>query len=152
MKVVLSLAMLIFGAGLAFAEQPAVVVEQIIDPGAGRPDALFRFEPELVRIAPGETVRFVGTRGKHSVTLHKSMRPDGAPIFEIENQDVADIRFDQPGVYGVYCRIHSRHGMVMLIAVGDDWPNLAARDAKTPPRQRAKYDRLFESLLAAPTP
>jgi pseudoazurin len=82
-------------------------------------DGIMVFEPALVRIAPGDTVRFVATDKGHNVESMPGMLPDGVPPFTgTMNEDVS-VTFDKPGVYGVRCKPHYTMGMVALIVVGD---------------------------------
>ncbi|PVZ71970.1 plastocyanin/azurin family copper-binding protein [Pelagibaculum spongiae] len=85
---------------------------------------MFRFEPDYLRIQPGDTVRFTGSMGQHTVTTVKGMLPEGVKPVEIHSIPSKDIKFDVPGVYGLKCRVHNRYGMVALLVVGDPSSNL----------------------------
>ncbi len=70
------------------------------------------FEPALVKIEPGDTVKFVATDKGHNAETIKGMLPAGAaPFVGKINQDIA-VTFDKPGVYGVKCLPHYGMGMV----------------------------------------
>ena len=72
------------------------------------------FEPALVKIAPGDTVKFVATNKGHNAETIKGMLPEGAePFVGKVNQEIA-VTFDKPGVYGVKCLPHYAMGMVGL--------------------------------------
>ena len=86
---------------------------------ASAASGMFRFAPDLVRIAPGETVTFLNSRGSHTVKTQKGLWPEGAPTVDIAGQLSTDVPFDEPGLYGVICGRHGKYGMVMLVAVGD---------------------------------
>lgn len=107
------------GLGVAFAQQALRVVDQITDLSATAASGMFRFAPDLVRIAPGEAVTFLNSRGSHTVNTQKGLWPEGVPEVDISGQQRAEIVFEKPGLYGVTCRRHGKYGMVMLIAVGD---------------------------------
>lgn len=129
--------------------EPGAAVEQIIDVSAHSKEEMFRFSPKVTRVAEGTTVRFTGTTGRHTVTLIRKMAPEGVRSFDIRGQAEMDVVFDRPGVYGVRCRVHGRHGMVMLIAVGDEWSNLEAAKAHMPelePAEQAVFEKLFSQL------
>src|SRR5690606_7471997 len=77
------------------------------------------FEPALVKIAPGDTVRFVATDKSHNAESISGMLPEGATPFKGKtNQDVT-VTFTNPGVYGVKCMPHYGMGMVALVVVGE---------------------------------
>lgn len=44
--------------------------------------AVMMFEPALVKIAPGDTVKFVPTDKGHNAESTKVMLPDGATLFQ----------------------------------------------------------------------
>ena len=125
------------------------VVHQIIDLNADTPAHAFRFEPKLLRVPAGSTVRFKGSTGRHTVTSILRMIPVGARAFEIRGKPELDLSFDKEGVYGIRCRVHGRHGMVMLLVVGDPSSNLEEARAYLPKlgeAERAGFEELFEQL------
>lgn len=125
------------------------VVHQIIDPNADTPAHAFRFEPRYLEVPEGATVRFKGSTGRHTVTSIPAMIPDGARAFEIRGKPELDLTFTQQGVYGIRCRVHGRHGMVMLLVVGDPAANLAAAQAYLPKlaeAERVEFEKLFAHL------
>lgn len=82
------------------------------------------FEPQVLAIAPGDTVKFVAADKGHNAESLAGMIPEGAEPFKGKmNQDVT-IAFDKPGVYGYQCKPHYTMGMVGLVVVGDAAPNL----------------------------
>ena len=101
------------------------------------------FEPSLLTIAPGDTVRFLATDKGHNVLSIEGMAPNGAAPFSGKmNQDIT-VTFDKPGVYGFECKPHYGMGMVGLVVVGDP-VNLT--EAKAVP-QKGKAKKRFEQLL-----
>ena len=77
------------------------------------------FEPALVKIEPGDTVKFVATDKGHNAETIKGMLPaDAAPFAGKINEDIV-VTFDKPGVYGVKCMPHYGMGMVALVVVGN---------------------------------
>ena len=129
-------------------DMPVVdVVDQIIDVDAATTYDAFRFEPDYMLIKAGTTVRFKGSTGRHTVTTVRGMYPKGARPFEIRGRPVMDIMFEKEGVYGIRCRIHGRHGMAMLIVVGDPKVNLdEARVQRVGKKEAVKFKRLFDRL------
>jgi pseudoazurin len=125
------------------------VVHQIIDLNADTPAHAFRFEPKLLQVPAGSTVRFKGSTGRHTVTSIIRMIPEGARAFEIRGKPELDLTFDKEGVYGIRCRVHGRHGMVMLLVVGDPNSNLEEARAYLPKlgeAEQAGFKELFEQL------
>jgi pseudoazurin len=83
------------------------------------PTGFFVFDPELVRIQPGDTVDFIASDRGHDVHSVNGMIPDGAqPIDGTTNQD-RKMTFDQPGVYVITCKVHTLMGMMCVVLVGD---------------------------------
>jgi pseudoazurin len=80
------------------------------------------FEPDVVRIAPGDVVHFVVMDKGHAhdaVTI-RGMLPEGAEPFAGEPDEDVTVTFTVPGVYGYKCTPHySNYGMVGLVIVGE---------------------------------
>ena len=114
------------------AAQAPIEVDQVTDPTASEPTRLFRFRPALLRVPVGTNVRFLNMRGQHTVVSLPKMWPDGVPLIRLSNLSSTDVRFDKAGVYGFTCKVHGCYGMVMLVAVGDVFPNLEAAKAGMP--------------------
>ena len=114
----------------------------------GGPTPIGAHEPALVKIEPGDTVKFVATNKGHNAETINGMLPDGAAAFTGKvNQDIA-VTFDKPGIYGVKCLPHYGMGMVALIVVGEP-PNLdAARAVTHPGKARPVFAALFGRLPA----
>ena len=105
------------------------------------------FEPNFVAIQPGDTVTFVPTDKSHNVETIKDMFPEGFEPFKSKVNEAFTVTFDQPGVYGVKCTPHFAMGMVGLIAVGDELPNLeAVRAVKLPNKAQERIDAAFAGL------
>ena len=104
------------------------------------------FEPDLVKVQPGDTVTFVATDPGHDAQSVPGMLPEGAQPFEGKIGKDVTVTFTQPGVYGVKCKPHYVMGMVGVVVVGDPAPNLeAAKKAKNP----GKAGKLFTELLGS---
>jgi pseudoazurin len=82
------------------------------------PEGMMVFERALVKIAPGDTVKFIATDQGHNAETIKGMLPADAKSFAgTSGEDIAVV-FDKPGVYGVKCLPHYGMGMVAMIVVG----------------------------------
>src|SRR5262245_18491290 len=95
---------LLFGTVLAlatFGSAAAAEVEiKMLDKGT---EGVRVFEPAVVKIDPGDTVKFVAANKGHNVEPIKTMIPaDAAPFAGKMNEDTS-ITFEKPGVYGVKC-------------------------------------------------
>ena len=105
------------------------------------------FEPDLVKIAPGDTVTFVPTDKGHDAQSIPDMLPAGAQPFKGEMSQPVTGTFDVPGAYGVKCAPHYGMGLVALVVVGDNPTNLDALKAvKQPKRPAERFEHLFEEL------
>lgn len=94
------------------------VVDQVTDIGASAASGMFRFSPELLRIAPGDTVTFLNSRGSHTVRTQQGLWPEDAAPIDIRGQSRTTVTFESPGLYGIACGRHGRYGMAMIVAVG----------------------------------
>ncbi|MFT4743157.1 MAG: pseudoazurin [Yoonia sp.] len=77
------------------------------------------FEPAFLRIAVGDTVKFIAEDRGHNAESIADMMPEGAAGFEGRINEEIVATFDTEGFYGVRCKPHFAMGMVMTIAVGD---------------------------------
>lgn len=101
------------------------------------------FEPDLIRIAPGDTVHFRATDASHNAETVAGMLPEGAEAFAGKmNKDVS-FTFTQEGVYGIKCKPHFSMGMVAAVVVGDAVNLDDAKAVKTP----GKAKKVFAELL-----
>jgi len=111
----------------------------------GPSGSVFVFAPELVRIEPGDSIKFVAADKGHEVHSVPGMVPEGAQHFQGGmNQDLK-VSFTVPGVYVVACRPHAALGMVAVIVVGEP-VNLGRIDPGT---LNGKARSKLESLLAS---
>ncbi len=113
-KMARSIAMLALLGGAAHAETHEV---RMLNQGSD--GARMVFEPDVLRIAPGDTVRFVATDKSHNAESILGMVPEGAEQFKGKINEEIEITLDAEGVYGVMCKPHYAMGMVMTIAVGE---------------------------------
>ena len=105
------------------------------------------FEPNFLAIQPGDTVTFVPTDKSHNVETIKDMLPDGAEAFKSKVNETFAVTFDIPGLYGIKCTPHFAMGMVGVIAVGDELPNLdAAKAVKVPNKAQERLDAAYAGL------
>ncbi len=137
---------ILLAAALALAAFPAIAADfqvKMLNKGA---KGMMVFEPDLIKVQPGDTVTFVATDPGHDAMSVPGMLPDGAQPFEGKIGKDVLVTFTQPGVYGVKCKPHYVMGMVAVVVVGDAAPNLdAAKTAKNP----GKAGKVFTELLGS---
>lgn len=84
------------------------------------------FSPGLVRVAKGDTVKWLSSSTMHNVAFVEGGVPAGVPLFVSPYQGVITYTFTKPGLYLYKCMPHFGLGMVGLVVVGGDTSNLAA--------------------------
>ena len=135
-------------AALATFTTAAVAAEievKMLDKGT---EGVMVFEPALVKIAPGDIVKFVAANKGHNAETIKGMLPEGAtPFVGKVNQDIA-VTFDKPGVYGVRCLPHYGMGMVALVVVGSPVNKDEAMAVTHPGKAKQVFATLFGKLPA----
>ncbi len=122
-------------AALALAASPAAAKEhQVKMLNKGSDGSLMVFEPAYLKIAPGDTVKFLATNKGHNAETVAGMTPPGGPVFKGKINEEIVVKFAKPGVYGYKCLPHVGMGMVGLIQVGNaaNKPAAAAAAAKLP--------------------
>jgi pseudoazurin len=130
-------------AAFATAAAAAEIEVKMLDKGTG---GIMVFEPALLKVEPGDTVKFVGTNKGHNAESIKGMLPEGAtPFLGKVNQDIA-VTFDKPGVYGVKCLPHYGMGMVALIVVGTPSNADEAKAVTHPGKAKQVFANLFNKL------
>jgi len=134
---------------LAGSARAAEVEVKLLNKGGD--GAVMVFEPAFVKIAPGDTVKFVSADKGHNAESIKGMLPEGAtPFLGKNNEDIA-VKFEQEGVYGIKCLPHYGMGMVALIVVGK--PGNVDQAKAVPQVGKAKqvFTALFDKLEAGKT-
>ena len=138
-----------FGAALAvlaLAASPAAAKEwQVKMLNKGSDGKLMVFEPAFIKVAPGDTVKFVATQKGHNAESVAGMVPAGGTAFKgAINQEIV-VRFAKPGLYGYKCLPHVGMGMVGLVQVGaaTNKADAAAAAAKLPGMGKKKMVELL---------
>jgi pseudoazurin len=135
--------MVISGAAVA-----AEVEVRMLNKGA---EGLMVFEPALVKIAPGDTVKFASTDKGHNAETIKGMLPDGSTSFVGKLGEDIEVKFEQAGVYGVKCAPHYGMGMVALVVVGTPANEEQARAVPQIGKAKQVFATLFERFSATKT-
>ena len=136
-----------FVAGLVLAlavANPAAAKDyqvKMLNKGNGR---TMVFSPEVVKIAPGDTVTFIATDKGHNAEIISTMMPAGAAPFKGKMNQNLTVKFTKPGVYGYKCLPHYGMGMVGVVYVGNSPTNLDQAKAVGHP---GKAKQVFASIL-----
>lgn len=140
--------LLAFALAAAFAAPAAAADHEIrmLNKGA---KGLMVFEPDVLHVAPGDTVTFVAANPGHDARSISGMIPAGAQPFAGKLGKDVRVTFTQPGVYGVECRPHYAMGMVAAVIVGDPVNLEAARAVKHPKMAAKKFDGIFATVQSA---
>ncbi|MDA7949660.1 MAG: pseudoazurin [Hyphomicrobiaceae bacterium] len=105
------------------------------------------FIPAVIRIKPGDTVKFVSGDKGHNTESMKGMIPEGAKPWKSKVSKDFELTFDKPGVYGYRCTPHYTLGMVGIVIVeGEGWD--ANLEAAMGVKQRGKSKKILEGLWA----
>jgi pseudoazurin len=145
MMMLATAAVLMTVAGGAFAAEIEV---KMLNKGA---EGAMVFEPALIKVAPGDTVKFISTDKGHNAETIKGMLPaDATPFLGKLGADVA-VTFDKPGVYGVKCLPHYGMGMVAMVVVGTPTNLDEAKAVPQVGKAKQVMAGLFEKLAGTKT-
>lgn len=100
------------------------------------------YEPAHLKIAPGDTVRFLATQRGHNAASIPEMLPEGAERFIGKIDEQISVSFEIEGRYGIKCSPHYAMGMVMIIDVGDVDDEAPLPDA-VPRRARERISEIL---------
>ena len=139
-----------FAAVMAMAggANAAEVEVKMLNKGA---EVLMVFEQALIKVAPGDTVKFVSTDKGHNAESIKGMLPDGGATFIGKMGEDVAIKFDQAGIYGVKCAPHYGMGMVAMVVVGTPGNEEQAKAVPQVGKAKQVFATLFERLAATKT-
>ncbi|HEY3777656.1 MAG TPA: pseudoazurin [Rhizomicrobium sp.] len=126
--------------------QPAGAADyqvRMLNQGTG---GIMQYDPQLLRIVPGDTVHFVATDKGHNAQSIDSMIPAGAKPFAGGIGENLNVTFTVPGVYGYRCTPHGTLGMVGLVVVGKPVNEAAAKSGAMPGAAGRVFAKLFQKL------
>lgn len=136
-------ALLIFASAAGGIAGAAEVEVKMLNKGA---KGAMVFEPDVVKIAVGDTVHFVATDKSHDVMSIAGMLPDGAVAFEGKINEDLTVTFTVPGVYGYKCKPHYGMGMIGLVVVGDPVNLDAAKAVKQTGVAKKRFAEIFAAF------
>lgn len=122
MHYVVLVATLLAFSGTAVAAE--VNVSMLNKPTQG--SGMYVFEPAVLTIKPGDTVKWLATNPGHNVEFLKGAVPDKVELFRSPMSKDAAYTFSVPGIYVYKCAPHYGMGMVGVVVVGDKPANLMA--------------------------
>jgi len=107
------------------------------------------YQPDFVRAAPGDTIKFIPTDKGHNVESIKGMLPDGVKKFrsKFNKEYVLEPKVD--GLYGIKCTPHYGLGMVALIAVGEPTNEEDALAARQRGKAKKRFVEIFKDYQAS---
>ena len=122
-------------AVVTLAAVPAYAKEhQVKMLNKGSDGSLMVFEPAFLKVAPGDTVKFLATQKGHNAESVAGMAPAGGTTFKGKINEEISVKFNKAGVYGYKCLPHVGMGMVGVVQVGvaTNKAQAAAAAAKLP--------------------
>ncbi len=141
---------LVFGLALAALQSSPLLAEvhevKMLNRGDG---GAMIYEPDFLRIAPGDSVKFIATHRTHNAASLPGLMPEGATPFKGKIDEEIQVSFDLPGYYGVQCIPHLSMGMVMLIQVGAPATPVWPLPATLPKRAAERFSSIIARELPA---
>lgn len=107
------------------------------------------YEPEFLKVKPGDTVKFLATTNGHNAASIDGMLPAGAQPFKGKINEEIEVTFTESGLYGVKCLPHYAMGMVMLIQVGDADPTRMQVPDAVPVRAKKRFAEIVTRAQAS---
>lgn len=104
------------------------------------------FKPDLIKVAPGDTIRFIPSDKTHNAESIPDMLPEGAEPFKGKVNEEIAVKVTKEGVYGVRCQPHYAMGMVAIIVVGKPTNLEAAKAVKQPAFAKKRFDAIFAEV------
>lgn len=142
-KKLLTAAAMSGGLLLAVGASAAEVEVKMLSKG---PTGMMTFEPSIVKITPGDTVRFLNTDKGHNAESIEGMVPEGAQPFAGKVNEELTVTFDKGGIYGFRCKPHYGMGMVGMVVVGDVSNEETAKAVQHPGMAKKAFAKLFDAL------
>ncbi|UVK48323.1 pseudoazurin (plasmid) [Mesorhizobium sp. AR07] len=143
LRLITAAAALLALAGAANAEEHIVQLLTKGDKGS------MVFQPNFIKAAAGDAVKFVPGDKTHNVETIQGMIPDGAQEFKGKVGETITVTLTQEGVYGVKCNPHYGMGMVALIVFGKPVNLDAAQTVKQVGKAKTVFPDLFSQVTKA---
>ncbi|MEL6958284.1 MAG: pseudoazurin [Pseudomonadota bacterium] len=107
------------------------------------------FEPRIIVVKPGDTVKFLATDPGHNSEYIPEMSPEGVEGWEGRIGEEVEFVAETPGFYGYKCTPHASVGMVGLVIVEGEgmMENFeAAQEVRQRGRARQVWDEIWEEV------
>lgn len=105
------------------------------------------FEPAALKVAVGDTVKFVPVDKGHDAATVKELLPEGVEETKGKMNQELVLKVDKEGAYVIKCTPHWGMGMVALIVAGDKPANVdAVKNAKMAKKTRDRLDAELKTL------
>ena len=128
-------------AGTAVAAEHEILIKNTN--GKGK---FMVFEPDFLKVEPGDTVKFKLIDKNHNAEAVKEVWPEGVEALKGDMNQVAEFVVEKPGYYGIKCHPHYTMGMVALIVAGEP-TNQSQLDAyKAPGGAKKRWDELVRKI------
>lgn len=102
------------------AATPAWSAEHTVEMKNVGPDgATMVFEPPVLQVAVGDTVRFVPTDMGHSTESVPGLKPEGSVAWKGGINEEVTVTLDKEGVYVYLCMPHTVMAMVGVLVAGE---------------------------------
>lgn len=137
----LAVAILIGGSSASIAGDTVEI--KMLNKGA---DRYMVFEPEIVRIKPGDSIKFVAADKGHNAVSIKELTPADAQPFRGKINEELTVALSTPGLYGFRCDPHYTLGLVGVVVVGEPTNLETAKAVKLPGKAGEVMTRLLGSL------
>lgn len=109
---------------------------------------LMVFEPAFIKVARGDTVKFLAVQKGHNAESVAGMAPAGTAPFKGKINEEIVVRFTKDGVYGYKCLPHVGMGMVGIVQVGKPVNKASAKAAaqKLPGFGKKRLNELLDQV------
>ncbi|MDF7679692.1 pseudoazurin [Enterobacteriaceae bacterium ESL0689] len=104
------------------------------------------YEPDYLAIQPGDSVKFIRTHKSHNAASIAELSPAGYKGFVGKIDEEIEVKYDQPGFYGIKCSPHYAMGMVMMIKVGDATLPDSYRAFKAPGVANKRFQQIYSRI------
>jgi pseudoazurin len=133
------------------AATPALAETHTVEMFTQGPDGgRYVYAPAFLQVEPGDTIRFVNGDPGHNAATIEGAVPEGGETFTGKINEEIEVTLNAEGLYAYKCTPHYTLGMVGLILVGDEAPNLdAVAEQRFPGRANGVMTDLLEEARTA---
>ncbi|MEM6537979.1 MAG: pseudoazurin [Pseudomonadota bacterium] len=126
---------------------PTVHEVQMLNVNPDNPRERMVYVPRVLKVNPGDTIKFISNDPGHNTQSTKGMIPAGAEGWKSLAGKDFEVTLTQPGVYGYNCAPHVAAGMVGLIVVAGDGQAANLEEAKAT-RQVGLAQKVWQAIWA----